>query len=54
MNNGEGGSGLGESSGAAAPGSNGIGQGSVNGKEERMELRVTEDGMLEQVAMAVD
>jgi hypothetical protein len=54
MDSGEGGTGPGESSGAAVPGSNGNRQDFVNGKEERMELKVTGDAMLEEVAMAVD
>ncbi|KAG1740070.1 hypothetical protein EDB19DRAFT_1710115 [Suillus lakei] len=54
MDGGEGGSGLGESSGADAPESNVAGQVFVSGSEGRMELRVTENGMLEEVAMAVD
>ncbi|KAG1795158.1 uncharacterized protein HD556DRAFT_1235927 [Suillus plorans] len=54
MDTGEGGSGLGESSGATVLVSNGDGQGFVNGEEERMESRVAENGMPEEVAMVVD
>ncbi|KAG2365013.1 hypothetical protein BDR07DRAFT_1459321 [Suillus spraguei] len=53
MDSGEGGSGLGGSSGAPAPESNGNEQGFVN-SQEKMGLGATKDGMLEEVAMAVD
>ncbi|KAG2128579.1 hypothetical protein DEU56DRAFT_741948 [Suillus clintonianus] len=54
MDSGAGGSGLDESSGTAAPGSNGDGQGVVDANEERIEWKVVPNGMLEDNAMSVD